>query len=79
MNANDMQIVNDALSVYHASLNAEHFITKNEKQTSIAIKSRKNRFEYIAGGSGRKMASSPRTIEGVHKFIDAFWMWQKYI
>lgn len=79
MNANDMQIVNDALSVYSASLNADRVITKGEKQTSITINSRKNRFEYIACGSGMKMASSPKTKEAVRKFIDSFWMWQKHI
>lgn len=79
MNADEKEIVNDALSVYGASLSDNNFIIKAEKTLPIGVVSRKNRFMFISANTGKTRATSAKTIEGVRKFIDDFWMWSKKV
>jgi hypothetical protein len=79
MNADEKEIVNDALSAYGSSLSDNNFITKSEKTLSVIVASRKNRFYYVSANTGKTLATSAKTIDGVRKFIDDFWMWSKKV
>ena len=70
-----MELVNQALSAYGASLNSDGFIQKGAKVFSVqaTIKGQRLRLETAT----QLLASGPITAKTVESFVEKFWYWKK--
>ena len=70
-----MDIVDQALSAYHASLTSEGFIQTPKKVLGVQVKIDGTRLHFE--GAGRLLASGPIAAKTVESFVGKFWYWKK--
>ena len=72
-----MDLVQQALAAYGATLGLQGVICRNEKATGVAVAVKGKRIRFESTGSGRLLASGPVVTSTVEKFVESFWFWKK--
>lgn len=70
------EIVKPTLALYDAHVTDNGFIRKGEKTTGVRVAATAKRIQF-RNGMGHLIASCPPTAEGVCKFVESFWFWNK--
>ena len=68
--------INEVLAEYGASLDADGYIFKG-RRFGIRVLIKSKRLEYWGETYKVKVAHSPKTAEGIRKFVEKYWFWEK--